>query len=213
MLYYCLRNNKWLGESHNGLVYNGMSEIDLIKIKCYHTCSNKGTEESILAEAPFLSKENGQWLSQGYYFWSDNDHYAKAWGVQSYSGKYAVISCELFLNQYRLLDLVGNVDDCIYFDQLSSIFSEKLAQAAKQKTPEPTVSAIIEFFRRQAIASNNDSIFPYDAIKAKDIKIGRKIRYTKSRPEAMELLPRIQICLFEHAKKAIKNKELHMYVA
>lgn len=45
---------------------------NIITIKGYHTCKTEGGWSYIRGNAPFLSEPNNrQWLTQGYYFWTD----------------------------------------------------------------------------------------------------------------------------------------------
>lgn len=50
---------------------------NMVKIKGYHTCKVDGGWRHILKNAPFISEPNNrQWLTQGYYFWTDSNHFA-----------------------------------------------------------------------------------------------------------------------------------------
>ena len=65
----------------------------MVEIICYHTCKNEGGKEFILNNAPFYSDnkpKNGkkgkpQWLSEGFYLWTDSDYYAKTWLKENFA--------------------------------------------------------------------------------------------------------------------------------
>ncbi|HHQ4796631.1 hypothetical protein ACEUAZ_01350 [Aeromonas veronii] len=178
---------------------------------CFHTCKTDGGKEFVSESAPFLSGKNiprkWQWLSQGYYFWTDDPHFAHIWGECSYNDDYAILKCKLSFQPDMLLDLAGNVAHSLYFQKLVSIYVKKLQ--GKDPTIRPTVSTVIEHFRKEK--QSTPMIFPYQAIKAVDIPSGgyrKKLRFTPKSNECLPLLPRIQLCLFEEARDIISDKEI-----
>lgn len=183
---------------------------------CYHTCKTDGGREYVSNVGPFLSGENEpgrwQWLTQGYYFWTDDPYFAHIWGRASYKNNYAILKCTLSFQSDMLLDLAGNVSHSIYFNNLIQLYVKKL----KRTNPNvvPTVSTVIEHFRNEE--KKQPSIFPYQAIKAGDVpgkKTDRrkKIQYTPANDECLPLIPRLQLCLFEEAKANISHKEVFYF--
>lgn len=184
-----------------------------IKMLCYHTCKTDGGRKYVHSIAPFLSEKNTpkkwQWLTQGYYFWTDSPYYAHIWGQDSYKGDYAIVECEISIDKCLLLDLVGNTKDCEYFNKLLAAYQKKLESTGSKQVA--TVSGVIEHFR-QAASKSDGKIFPYQAIKAFDIPNKRyscgRIKFTETSNETMVIIPRLQLCLFESAKDLIGDKNI-----
>ncbi len=75
----------------------------------YHNCRNEGGKEFLKSSVPFLSGDgDNQWLTQGYYFWTDSPYWAERWNP----GRDVAISefKITFHTDDELLDLVGNAD-------------------------------------------------------------------------------------------------------
>lgn len=176
-------------------------------IQAYHSCRTSGGWHYIFKNAPFLSEPNSrQWLTQGYYFWTDSDHFAHKWGGNSLKNDYAVIKCSIDIERHLLLDLVGSVEDQLFFQSMLKRFHKKLKKA-NPNAKEPTVHAILSFYRRKA--GNNPDLFPYQAIKAQDNYSENKLSFIDAgRNEQLSLVTRQQLCLFESASHCIKNKEV-----
>lgn len=134
-----------------------------IQITGYHTCKTEGGWSYIRENAPFISGSgSNQWLTQGYYFWTDSDHFARKWGEDSYNNEYAILECCIELDDNLLLDIVGSVKDKIYFRTILTKFRDKLKKNNQDK--EPTVQAVIAYWRK--VSKKNNNIFPYLAVKA-----------------------------------------------
>lgn len=178
----------------------------MVNIQGFHTCKAEGGATFIQKSAPFLSQSNNrQWLTQGYYFWTDSELYAHEWGKNSISGDYVIVKCHIALKKNQLLDLVGSVSDQQHFSKLLAKFHEKL----KRDRPSaglPTVNSVISFYRK--MAESDKKIFPYYAIKTVDQCKKRSISYTNGGEELLFLVTRQQLCLFEFAKSCVKSSEI-----
>ncbi|QYJ83813.1 hypothetical protein [Shewanella aegiceratis] len=196
-----------------------MLKVENIQIKGFHTCKLDGGLDYVRQHAPFRSTESGakplrwQWLSTGYYFWTDSTFFAHKWGNQSYNGHYAILECDIRICGQRLLDLVGNTGQQMLFSELMRLYQSKLERASEGRKSNPTVSTIIQHYREQAL--NNDGIFPFDAIKAQDTAYkaegsfeDKEIKFTPVSREKMFLVTRQQLCLFEHAAGNIVDKDI-----
>ncbi|EDN69418.1 hypothetical protein BGP_0809 [Beggiatoa sp. PS] len=180
--------------------------MDVVKIKGFHTSSINGGWSFIQKNAPFLSGSGeNQWLTQGFYFWTDSDYFAHEWGKKSIYGDYAITECLLEIEQPYLLDLVGSVEDQLHFEEMFKKYQSKLNKATGQST-EPTVQAVIEYYRR--INTKQNGILPYLALKAQDNYKERNIRFTNQRIEKLPLIMRQQLCLFEEGYHCIKSKRI-----
>jgi hypothetical protein len=137
----------------------------MISIKGFHTCSQRGGHKSIKQDAPFKSiTTEQQWLTQGYYLWTDHNHFAHKWGkdfrYKRYKDGYAIAECEIIIPKNLLLDLTGNVEHQFILKTLIEGFEELMEKGAIHKTPI-SVAAVIQYYR-------NKNAFPFKAIKAHD---------------------------------------------
>lgn len=178
-----------------------------VQITGYHTCKTEGGWSFVNAESPFLSRSgDDQWLTQGYYFWTDSDYFAHMWGRTSYNNDYVVVKCQIVIDSELLLDLVGSTSASIYFQTLLTKFRVRLKKIAPDK--EPTVHTIIAYWREQN--KRNKLVFPFLAVKVQDHHSGATLEFTgKGRHEFMHVgIPRQQICLFEKGLPFLEKKEL-----
>lgn len=173
----------------------------------YHTCQNSGSWKFIWDNTPFLSEENErQWLTQGYYFWTDSDHFAHLWGKQSYKNNYAIVRCNIEIDRLLILDLVGSVETQLYFRDILQEFYKKLKKADPNAMP-PTISAVISFYREQQ--KEMEGVFPFLAIKTEEDYVNKdqQFRFIDNYQAYLTLPKRQQLCLFAQAYGCIKSKQ------
>jgi len=180
----------------------------VVDIFGYHTCKTDGGWSYVKSESPFLSGSGeNQWLTQGYYFWTDSDYFAHKWGECSYSNKYAIVKCNIEIENELFLDLVGCVKSQLYFEKCLTKFRTRLKKI--DSTKEPTVQAVISYLR--SISKQNISIFPFLAIKAQD-RLNKYNTNTLSFIGTQEVMvvsiQRQQLCLFECGSQLITRKEV-----
>lgn len=170
----------------------------MIEIIAFHTCKKNGQEY----DAPFLSKPNNQWLTQGYYFWTDSDYFAKKWGETHYESKnkaYCVMKFDLSFEKIELLDLVGNVEH-------KHIFFKFYEKIIKRLTGEISLAEIIQYMRD--LEERIPGAFPYKAVKSED---NRKldlvaIPVIRGAKENISIgLTRQQLCVFENCYNFTKG--------
>lgn len=168
--------------------------------KGFHACKNEGGYNHIVQNIPFKSG-NGkdQWLTEGYYFWTDSDYWAKQWrkrkmkSSQKVIGEFDIKLC----HETELLDLVGNVKHQFYLRDLKR---ELMNTLTKDEQGEITVHQIISYFRQREL------VFPFSAIKAQDGQCMEELRFVDPEfgyDETMQLVTRQQMCVFEKAKDKI----------
>lgn len=192
-----------------------MSSTSCLLIECYHTCSNRGSRDTILESAPFLSRPQKQWLSQGYYFWPESEDLAQIWGRVGYHSQYAIIKCNINLDISRLFDLAGRIIHNQMLEDWLKSCEEKISDI-EAKTQQPiqkpnaTVSGIIEFQRLLCRLSQSDEFFPFDAIRARDEppKSVPTLPFVAGKQGILNAHPRVQLCLLQHAKNKISEKEI-----
>jgi len=184
--------------------------ISLMLLKGFHACDKRGTEKSVLQNGPFLSEHNEekkqwQWLTQGYYFWTDDAFFAYIWGKKHYRNKYYILECDIDVPDDLYLDLHGNVTDQVYFYELLKIYKGFLKKVAPGE--EPTICTAINHFRHKT-EGDMSKLFPYLVVKAADDHGGECVNFTPRRREAMNKIKRQQICVFEDGKDCISEPKL-----
>ncbi|ATF52676.1 hypothetical protein [Morganella morganii] len=168
----------------------------------YHNCRDEGGYDFLRENVPFLSGEgDNQWLTQGYYFWTDDTYWAERWnqGKQVTISKFTIT----FHEDDELLDLVGNTRQICEFQKMRTQVAQKLDIKDVGKI---TVSQVIAFFRKLNKETKSSGIFPYLAVKAQDAPHDSrflKMLFTRYRREHLCLATRQQMCVFAHAKDRI----------
>lgn len=139
-----------------------------IRLTAYHTCHLQGSPKEIFDKSPYKSQSNKpQWLGDGYYFWTDCDFFAHKWGKLSdkYPNGYAITEYTIQISKNILLDLVGNVQDQIYFRKQILKYAEKVNVLPKDINEIP-ISKVLDHLR--LLAKADETKFQYRAIKAVD---------------------------------------------
>jgi hypothetical protein len=162
----------------------------------YHTCKLENGFDYIVENIPFRSGDGAnQWLTQGYYFWTDSDYWAKKWGK---AGSRAIgqFSLDLCFKK-EVLDLVGNVEHQLEFIELKDIILNKLGEDKKRKTV--TVNQVLNKLKCYK------EIFPYLGVKAQDGRKIENINFVDSQfnKAKLGLITPQQLCVFEEAKDRV----------
>lgn len=173
----------------------------------FHNCLKRGSYESIRRAVPFLSRSGpNQWLTQGYYFWTDDPECAFQWNP----GRDCVISefVITFDSKDELLDLVGNARDIRHFRDLCGLVEARLAEDehTKETIANVSVNQVISFLRELENSPDTNGIFPYAAVKAQDEVRSASIRrpFVDGRRESLVAFGRQQMCVYEHARNKIQ---------
>ncbi len=168
----------------------------------YHNCRDQGGYDFLLANVPFLSGNgDNQWLTQGYYFWTDSPHWAEKWnpGLKTTVSEFSI----MFSQDDELLDLVGNTRQIFEFQAMRNRVAQNLEIRDVSKV---TVSQVIAFFRKLETDKVAEGIFPYLAVKAQDaasVGFFTRMTFVRKRTEALACLTRQQMCVFSHARDRI----------
>jgi len=180
-----------------------------VHILGYHTCKTEGGWSYVNAEAPFLSGSGkNQWLTQGFYFWTDSDYFAHIWGSCSYNNDYAIVECNIEIKSELILDLVGSVVSQKFFASCLEKYRTKLKQIDPSK--EPTVEAVISYWRNKA-SIHDIQLFPFVAIKAQDEPNKydiKRLSFIGTKETMVIGIQRQQICLFESGVECIAGKKV-----
>lgn len=176
-------------------------------IECYQT-REKDVEKTwgdLHQELPHLAPydeetKKYQWLGEGYYFWTDSDHFAHWWAKVRKYQSYCITSYQVEIEFDDLLDLSGNVKHAIYLKKLCT----KLQSYVKEKNlPEPTICTTITYYRQYY----KNEFFKFKAIKlSAGVDPNSTIKFTPEAKEVFAGIPRIQLCVFPEAKDSIGNK-------
>lgn len=183
---------------------------------CFHTCSfTNESKEDLQRIIPFCSNTSKpQWLGQGYYFWTDSEHFAHQWGDVHYSSKYAINKFKITLSKENFFDLVGNVNHQLQFleykDNFHKLLDEIIEQPAsvKQKAErrqkiaklkQNGIKVSVIFWALRKLRKIN-----YKVVKAYDIQPSvDNIEYIEK--EFISLPTRQQIVVYPEAKNIIEH--------
>lgn len=160
-----------------------------VELELFHNCRAEGNKDTL--DVPFLSKADNQWLSQGYYFWTDSVRFAEKWG----KGKRYVYQFKYVVERGNLLDLVGSVSDQLKFIedyiQTFKLLTTEIKELKKYQHANVPIGAIIKILREY-------DEFPYHAIKAYDKpKISKYYRYSNIGNQGAYIPTRQQIVIFK----------------
>lgn len=191
----------------------GAIERDLIpmvfEIKGFHTCRAEGSKDELLNKVPFLSKKKGQWLGQGYYFWTELDVWAKDWLGDADK---VISRFHLTVPRDELLDLVGSLSDQAEFLSIIDRFKQgSLGRLYRSKFSESfNVSDLVSWLREEKNLGF-DEIFPYWAVRAKDNVSKRRALFRAKHGEELFLLERHQMCVYAEHKGSVVRFEKFTY--
>lgn len=167
----------------------------------YHTVEDRGNIDYIEEHAPFKCKNKWAWLSDGYYFWENDYERAFEWGENNYSDGFVIL--KFHLANLKILDLVGNREHQQEFIELSVRLREYFPGLSSKQQP---ISKIITLLR--SLEQRQKGIFSYNSIKAQDHPNRKNFKFVEGRNEAMDLNPRIQICLFVKSKVTLPARAI-----
>lgn len=175
------------------------------KIQMYHNCQykNDDTLEKIKTKVPFLSRENNQWLTQGYYFWASKKD-AIRWNSQYSRTIVSEFLCTFEDDSY-LYDLVGNSD---HIDHFSAV-ARTLVESKIIPEGDLTISGVIAYLRKKHKV-NPDNVFKDTAIKASHSGV-KSFPFVKCRREKLNLLSKQQFCIFENRGDFVKLELKNCY--
>lgn len=161
-----------------------------IEFDLFHSCEAVGDCDTL--DVPFLSKKDNQWLSQGYYFWTDSPFYAMKWR----RGKRYVYQFKYVIEKDNVLDLVGSVSDQLAFieDYLETfkILTKTVKGLNKYQHQDMPIGVIIEVLRKF-------NEFSYHAIKAYDITptSAKEFPFLEGKREKTFIPTRQQLVIFK----------------
>lgn len=165
----------------------------------HHTCKREGTKEFIEKNAPFFAaleegKDVNQFLGAGFYFWDDHLELAHLWGSSHYDGEYYIIESEAYIGPEICFDLVG----CRQHMKALIDLESQLNEVKPNIKSSWTVGSCIEFLKEL----NDESVFPFKAIRAVDMVIPKKLEqktllFVNKTNHFTVLNPKIAICMLE----------------
>ncbi|TCJ98877.1 hypothetical protein EV694_1309 [Volucribacter psittacicida] len=132
--------------------------------EAWHTCPLKDLQncKDIENIIPFKSKSKEQWLTQGYYFWLDDDH-AKDWGKIRKFERYAVSKFYLTFNDEKDIFDLRDTKNLKHLAQVAKTIEQAYKQRKEPHKNIRTVAHIISFLKKKP-----DDIFRGIAVLAAD---------------------------------------------
>lgn len=172
----------------------------VFSITAYHTCREEGSADELRERVPFISRPDNQWLGKGYYFWTDSDYWAKLW----MAGRPTVVSkFSISIPKIKVLDLVGNVSHQVLFkDICETISKHKETKELYRRSygEELTVGTMLSWLRDYNKGKEDDSFFPFWAVKATDKRSVSSIKFSPSTEKKIFLVEPHQMCVYEEYK-------------
>lgn len=182
----------------------------VFSINGYHTCKEKNGIQYIRDNVPFISREDNQWLGQGYYFWTDSEYWARKW----MKDPKVISKFSINLEKEKVLDLVGDVTHQELLRDIYGLFTEGAVfheQYVEQYGEGISVGTIISFLRLQNVKDGNDNLFPFWAVRAKDNRCTTKILFTTLSKKELFLVEPHQLCVYQEYKAQSVNFEQFVY--
>jgi hypothetical protein len=125
----------------------------------HQTLKNKNNVKYVENNGPFSVEDvSSSFLGAGHYFWDNHIDLAHWWGKRHCKGKYYICQCEIEVDEFYFLDIVGNRQDQINLKELI----EKL------NIDHLTIGEIMEVLKEIQKEEPTSNIFPYKAIRAID---------------------------------------------
>lgn len=161
------------------------------KVVLHHTCSQDHGEPYVLANAPFLAKDDPspqnrkyQFLGTGYYLWENDIEQAKYWGKKHYKNSFFVVEFECNVDERYILNL-NEREGQLKYEEILNILENKIKK--NKKTIDIKSMAISRVLQLLYSPTNNIS-FDYKAIKVRDAysseRRQREVRFTSEKPNS-----------------------------
>lgn len=163
----------------------------------YHTLEDRENPEEVTEKAPFPCNRGDAWLSSGYYYWDDDLEQAHRWGKGNY------IICKSTISLDDIIDLHNKRNDQKYFIELLKIAKNFFK---KKKIENVPIGKAVQYLRK--LNKKKIGTFDYQGIRAADFPIQPRFKFVSTRPQYTYLHARIQICIFEEGRDAIKSLDI-----
>ena len=165
----------------------------MFKTIAHQTLQNKNNIKEVERNGPYPVKEiESSFLGAGYYFWDNHLDLAKWWGERHCNNRYYICECDIEVDEFYFLDLVGNRQDQINLNELID----------RLNISHLTLGEIMEVLKEIQREQPESQLFPYKAIRALDYEnkpsfISRKILFKPNNNSYAVLSPMYIICLIE----------------
>ena len=183
----------------------------------YHTCKDTGDIDRIERNAPFRSKwKSGSdplnppkqpFLSEGFYFWEEDEPSAHWWGKMHYNPEYVVFRYNVTIDQSLILDLIGNPRDKKRLVQMASVVVSRGNPGHTDASKIP-IGVVLDFMR-----DYSGTNFPYQGVRALDINRGQGGGAIIGRPFAahdphrvLPDNPQFILCLFKFSNHTLQDR-------
>ena len=176
--------------------------------KLYQTLENRSNPDEIENYGPFKCRTATSWLGEGYYFWDGFIELAHFWGKNGAYSNYVICEADADLHDENCYDLVGNIE---HLKDFRSIIA--LTEQEGLVDNGTTVRRILTFMKDRGLfkhssvrASAINSI--NDVEDNKDFTLRVKFIEHKKSSAYLDVIPPIQICIFDCSKVALKNYKI-----
>ena len=171
----------------------------------YQTLEDRNNPDEIEREGPFKCGTDTSWLGDGYYFWDTFDELAHFWGKNSGYENYVICKAQADLSENLCYDLFGNTTHIKDFRNILNFMERE--GILNDKT---TVKRVISYMRAK-------NLFQHYAIKVvgvnsisekednKDFILRLKFIDHKKSPVYLDMLPPIQVCIFNCSKVSLSD--------
>ncbi len=176
-------------------------------ITLYQTLKDKDYLK-VETTGPFPCRWENTWLGDGFYFWQEFIELAHWWGETHRKGNYIICQAECDFDEFKCLDLVGEMTHVRLFQNAIQIMRSK-----GKITANTTVSRVINFMKGEF-----DS-FIYEAIRVYGInsispknpnsaEYSDRFLFEINKSQYLDALPAVQLCLFTKQSLNLRNYKI-----
>lgn len=181
-----------------------MSKTDII----FQTIKDKGNPRELEHSGPIHCDSEDAWLGPGHYFWHGHIELGHWWGRVHVKGQYMICRahCNIEPDCWDLHDNPEHRDQFIDAMKQSKKLNELAKKYGKEVDDEVLVSKVILWIKKQ-------DFFKFNAIRAYGVNsMNKTARGAKrvavehdSEIKYIDLMPAVQLCLFEKTSLNLKN--------
>lgn len=174
----------------------------------YQTLEDRNNPDAIEQDGPFKCRRDTSWLGDGYYFWDSFIELAHFWGKNSGYSDYIICSAEADLNENNCYDLFGNINHILDFKNIVQLLEKE--GVIDNKT---TVKRIITYMKSKGLFQHNAiKVAGVNSISNQEENDQYTLRFNfidhKKSDVYLDLIPPIQVCIFNCNKVSLKNYKI-----
>ena len=161
----------------------------------YQTVKDKGNHKEIETKGPIHCAKDNAWLGHGFYFWDTFEELAHWWGEHRLKQPYMVWKALCDFDSDKCFDLHGEPNHILIFRKVAQ---EILDQKIDEDEKNITVAEVLYYIQDVLKITNYSAIRATGAlsISPKNLKYTIKMPFEIGKHQFIDLLPAIQICIF-----------------